>query len=70
MKLTTTWAVLGSLVINVVLGLLIAALFSVAPPAKAAELAARATQSQARPTPSAPSRKQDYLVAVRMGWAS
>src|ERR1700694_5167126 len=36
----TTWAVLGSLLINLVLGLLVAAVFSVAPPARTAERAA------------------------------
>src|ERR1700680_93735 len=35
----TTWAVVGSLLINLVLGLLVAAVFSVAPPARAAERA-------------------------------
>ena len=72
MKLTTTWAVFGSLVINLALGLLIAAVFSVAPAAKAAEPAempARTTPSQDRSPPPAPTPKQDHVVAVRMGWA-
>ena len=34
----TTWAILGSLVINLVLGLGFAAVFSVSPPAQAADL--------------------------------
>jgi len=67
----TTWAVLGSLLINLVLGLLVAAVFSVAP-ARAAERAPCAgghavhtTQSPDRPAPV----HRGYLVAVRMGWA-
>ena len=68
MKLTTTWAFLGSLAINIVLGLLIAAVFSVTP-AKAADLPARTAPTQERSaTPVAPRRKQDYLTPVRMGW--
>jgi hypothetical protein len=68
----TSWAVLGSLLINLVLALLVAAVFSVAPPAHAAEHAACAlghpvhtTQTANRPILV----HSDYLVAVRMGWA-
>ncbi len=69
---TTTWAILGSLVINLVLGLLIATVFSVSPPATAAEStgcpAHAATQS--RQAPAQPARSgHRYIVAVRMGWA-
>jgi len=67
-----TWAVLGSLLINLVLGLLVAAVFSVAP-ARAAERAPCAgrhpvhiTQAPDRPTPV----HRGYLVAARMGWAA
>jgi hypothetical protein len=68
----TTWAMLGSLLINLVLALLVAAVFSVAPPARAAERAPCAlghpmhtTQTPDRPAPV----HRGYLVAVRMGWA-
>ena len=69
---TATWAILGSLGINVMLGLVIASVFSVSPPAKAAELqrcSAHAT-THARPVPAPPARPSTrYIVAVRMGWA-
>ena len=68
----TTWAVLGSLLINLVLGLLVAAVFSVAPSAHAAERApcggrhpVHTTATPDRPAPV----HRGYLVAVRMGWA-
>lgn len=68
----TSWAVLGSLLINLVLALLVAAVFSVAPPARAAERAPCAlghpvhtTQTANRPILV----HRDYLVAARMGWA-
>jgi len=72
----TTWAVVGSLLINVMLGLAVAAVFSVAPPAQAAELhgcsgahaAAHAGHSPAVPG-RAVSRQDSYLIAARMGWA-
>jgi hypothetical protein len=71
----TTWAVFGSLFINLVLGLLIAALFSVAPLAQAAEPApvhcahgVHTKQAPERAAPPAPTRRA-YLVDVRMGWA-
>jgi len=69
----TTWAVLGSLLINLVLGLLVAAVFSVAPPARAAE---RAPYALGHPvhtarTPDRPALvHRGYLVAVRMGWGA
>jgi hypothetical protein len=66
----TTWAILGSLVINLMLSLAIAAVFS-APPAVAAELpgCSHAT-APARPAPAQPARSsRRYIVAVRMGWA-
>jgi hypothetical protein len=75
----TTWAVLGSLAINLMLALVIAAVFSVAPTAQAAQAAepqgcaamhaaAHAKQPPARPAP-APSSRSGYVVAARMGWA-
>ena len=69
---TRGWAILGSLVINLMLALVIAAVFSASPPARAAEAAQCATH----PAPargSAPAQRgrsgQRYIVAVRMGWA-
>jgi hypothetical protein len=72
----TTWAVLGSLVINLMLAMVIAAVFSVAPQAHAAEqqgcsaahAAVHVKQAPAHAAP-APSGRGGYLVAVRMGWA-
>jgi hypothetical protein len=67
----TTWAMLGSLCINLALGLVVAAVFSVAP-AHAAELshcseaAAHARQAPARPNVV----HRGYVVAARMGWAA
>jgi hypothetical protein len=68
---TMTWAILGSLAINVMLGLAIATVFSVSPPAKAAELPGCSTPASAhtRPAPAQPARSgHRYIVAVRMGW--
>jgi hypothetical protein len=69
---TTTWAILGSVVINLMLGLVIAAVFSVSPPLKAAEStecsAHAPTHSRQAPAQPAPSGHR-YIVAVRMGWA-
>jgi hypothetical protein len=68
---STTWAALGSLSINLVLGLLIAALFSAAPAARAAErtqcVQHAVSSHQAPARQAAPHRS--YIVAVRMGWA-
>jgi hypothetical protein len=70
----TAWAVLGSLLINLVLGLLVAAVFSVAP-VGAAELhgcgaAHSPVHARPGPAPSAPARShRSYLVEARMGWA-
>ena len=69
---TMTWAILGSLAISVMLGLAIATVFSVSPPAKAAELPGRSTHATAHtpPAPAQPARSgHRYIVAVRMGWA-
>jgi len=62
----TTWAVLGSLLINLALALLVAVVFSV-PPARAAERA-QCTGRTIHPTHTPDHR--GYLVAVRMGWAA
>ena len=69
----TTWAVFGSLFINLAIGLLVAALFSLAPTAQAAEPAHCPSEhavhkADAPARPAAPQR--GYLVAVRMGWAA
>lgn len=67
-----TWAILGSLGINLMLGLVIAVVFSVTPPVNAAELlrcSAPAT-AHAPQAPAQPARSgHRYIVAVRMGWA-
>ena len=73
MKPTNTWAVLGSLAINLILGCIVALVFSAAPAVQAAEAPHPAASTPA--TPAAPpaqdgSKKDDYLVAVRMGWAA
>jgi hypothetical protein len=73
MKKTTTWAVLGSLAINLLLGGALALVFSAVPAAQAAELPPAPASTPAAP-PKAPATgeaaKPDYLTAVRMGWAA
>ena len=69
---TTTWAIMGSLVTNVMIALLIATVFSVSRPATAAELTGCSAHAaaHARPAPVQPARPNHrYIVAVRMGWA-
>jgi len=68
----TTWAILGSLAINLTLGLGIATVFSTSPPLMAAEspgcsahAAAPARQAATQPARAG----HRYIVAVRMGWA-
>jgi hypothetical protein len=68
----TTWAILGSLAINLMLGLAIATVFSAAPSAMAAELPGCSAHAAApaRQAPAQPARTgHRYIVAVRMGWA-
>ena len=68
----TTWAILGSLAINLMLGLVVAAVFSMPPPARAAESPGCSTHpaAHARQAPAQPARSgHRYIVAVRMGWA-
>jgi len=72
---TRTWAAFGSLTVNLVLGLVIAAVFSATPQARAgqghvcaAHAAAHTYAAPAQPAPSAPVHKS-HIVAVRMGWA-
>jgi hypothetical protein len=67
----TTWAVLGSLLITVMFGVVVAAGFAAAPPAygcTGAHPEMHATHTQAHPPPVARSH-HGSLVAVRMGWA-
>ena len=68
----TPWAVLGSLLINLVLGLLVAVVFSVPPPARAAERPQCTGRTlHATHTPDRPDRAhRGYLVEVRMGWGA
>jgi hypothetical protein len=68
----TIWAILGSLAINLMLGLAITTVFSVSPPAQAAGLPACSGHAAAptRQAPAPPARSgRRYIVAVRMGWA-
>jgi hypothetical protein len=68
MKITTA-GVLGSLAINVVLALLVAAVFSVTPVAHAREVAQCPEQKTAQPmAPAEHERAGGHLAAVRMGW--
>jgi len=66
------WAVAGSLLANLVLGLLVAAAWSVAGPAQAGEPAHCAGQRAVQPSrPSPPAtHRHGYVVAARMGWAA
>jgi hypothetical protein len=70
-KTTTAVGVLGSVVINVMLGVVIAAVFSVTPAARADEVAQCARQ-HAEASTSHPALERGHegghLVAVRMGW--
>ena len=69
----TTWGVLGSLAVNLALGLVVAAVFSVSPPARAAETghcASGHTVHAARAPERPPVVHRTYLVAARMGWAA
>ena len=71
MRNATTVGVLGSLVINLMLGLAVAAVFSVTPAAQAqdARCAAEHAVSPAL-QPSLLREQDDYVVATRMGWAA
>jgi len=70
----TPWAVLGSLLINLVLGLLVAVVFSV-PPARAAEPPqCNGHTTHTTHATHTPDRRalvhRGYLVEVRMGWGA
>jgi hypothetical protein len=72
LKKTTTWAAVGSLAINLALGGIIALVLSAVPAAQATELPQAAASAPATPAKApAPgaNKKDDYLTAVRMGWA-
>jgi hypothetical protein len=67
----TTFGIVGSLVINLMLGVIVAAVFSVTPAAQAHEVAQCPMEHAAQPV-SAPAQEREqaggHLVAVRMGW--
>lgn len=66
---TTTWAMFGSLLVNVMLGLLIAAVFSVAPVAQATETGgAHCPHAKQVPARAPAPVHRGYLVEARMGW--
>lgn len=72
-KNTTTFGVVGTVVINLMIALAVAAVFSVTPAAQAAEAAQCAAQHGA-PAAAQPALVRqhagDYVVATRMGWAA
>lgn len=72
MKNATTIGVLGSLAINLMLGLAVAAVFSVTPAAQAQEAQCSASPAVQPASDSGLVREQraDYVVATRMGWAA
>ena len=67
-----TWGICGSLVINLMLGLAVAAGFGPSPIASAAA-ATHCSTHEATPARNAPAPRaapvHRYIVAVRMGWA-
>jgi len=69
---TRSWAIFGLLLTNLMLGLAIAAVFTVSRSATAADLARRPAHNATHSAPVAtqPARPgHRYIVAVRMGWA-
>ena len=71
MKTTTAVGIMGSVVINLMLGIVIAAVFSVTPAAQARELAHCPAQHSEHTAPQPVlerGRSGGHLVAVRMGW--
>ena len=71
MKTTTAVGIMGSIVINLMLGIVIAAVFSVAPAVQAREVAqcpAQHTQHATSQPAAERGRSGGHLVAVRMGW--
>ena len=68
----TTWAVLGSLLLTVMFGVVVAAGFGAAPPAygcTGAHAATHAPRPQGGGAPPVVHSHHSFLVAVRMGWA-
>jgi hypothetical protein len=61
-------AVLGSLLVNLMLALAVAALFSEPLPSQACAAAHTTAHKQPPPRP-APSGRHGYVVEARMGWA-
>lgn len=71
MKTTTAFGVLGSMIINLVLGLIISAVFSVTPAVQADEVAQCPAQRAEQPAIHAVvehKRQGGHVVALRMGW--
>lgn len=66
----TTWAMVGSLFINLMLGLVVAAVFSAAPVAQATESGGAHCPhaKQATPVRAPAPVHRGYLVEARMGW--
>ena len=72
MKTTTAVGIVGSIVVNAMLGLVIATVFSVTPAAQAREAAHRAPHLEQVAGHAAPehARGGGPLTAVRMGWTA
>jgi len=71
MKTTTAVGIMGSVLINLMLGIVIAAVFSVTPTAQAREIAqcpAQHTEHASGQPALERGRSGGHLVAVRMGW--
>ena len=69
MKTKTTWAMFGSLLVNLMLGLVIAAVFSAAPTAQATEVSGtRCPHAKQAPTRAPAHVHRAYLIEARMGW--
>ncbi len=70
MKKTSTWALFGTVAINLALGCALALLFTASPAVQAAEQPPKPQHAPAPPSKPGDTKKQDYLTAVRMGWAA
>ena len=68
MKKKTTWALFGTLTVNLALGFAVVLLFSATPAVQAAEAPPAAAHAPAPPAKQ-DAKKVDHLVAVRMGWS-
>ena len=67
---TATWAILGSLCINLMLGLVITAVFSVSPPVNAAELLRCPVQAAAHAAQAAKAAEYAAQAAARAAHAA